>query len=132
MKHVPLVKDFKPLGPYSHAVVAGGFVFISAETPLKPGGQPGEFVGTAVGEQTRQALRNIESILKDLGLTLADVVKTTVYLANPADYKGMNEAYRESFPEEPPARSIARFGAEVPGLLVAIDAVAVYSPHGER
>ncbi len=132
MKHVPVVKDLKPLGPYSHAVVAGGFVFISAETPLKPGGQPGEFVGTTIGDQTRQALRNVESILKDLGLTLADVVKATVYLTNPTDYKGMNEAYKEVFPEEPPARSIARFGAKVPKLLVAIDAIAVYSPHAEE
>jgi 2-iminobutanoate/2-iminopropanoate deaminase len=128
MKHGPDVKDFKALGPYSHAVVANGFVFISAETPLKPGGPPGEFVGTTVGDQTRQALRNIETILKDLGLSLRDVVKTTVYLVNPADSKAMNEAYRESFPEEPPARSIARFGADVAGLLVAIDAVALYSP----
>lgn len=132
MKHVPAIKEFKALGPYSHAVVANGFVFISAETPLKPGGQPGEFVGTTVGDQTRQALRNIGTILASVGLSLSDVVKTTVYLVNPADYKAMNEAYKESFPEEPPARSVARFGAEVPGLLVAIDAVALYSPHAEK
>ncbi len=133
MKHVPTLKDFvKPLGPYSHAIVANGFVFISAQAPLKPGGQPGEFVGTAVGDQTRQAVRNLETILKDLGLTLGDVVRTTVYLANPADYRGMNEAYREFFPDEPPARSIARLGAEIPGLLIAIDAIAVYAPHAEE
>ncbi len=131
MKHVPAIKEFKALGPYSHAVVANGLVFISAETPLKPGGTPGEFVGKDVGEQTRQVVRNIETILASLGLSLPDVVKTTVYLADPADYKAMNEAYRESFPEDPPARSVARFGAEVPGLLVAIDAIALYSPHGE-
>jgi len=132
MKHVPVIKDFvKPLGPYSHAVVANGFVFISGQTPLKPGGSPGEFAGPAIGDQVRQTVKNIETILNDLGGALEDVVKVTVYLANPADYKAMNEAYRELFPSEPPARSIARLGAEVPGLLVSLDAIAVYSPHPE-
>lgn len=133
MKHVPAIKDcVKPLGPYSHAVVANGFVFVSGQTGLKPGGAPGEYAGPTVQDQTRQALRNIETILKDLGLMLADVVRTTVYLANPADFKSMNDAYREFFPEEPPARSVARLGAEVPGLLVTIDAIAVYAPHAEE
>ncbi|HLE45405.1 MAG TPA: RidA family protein [Thermoplasmata archaeon] len=133
MKHVPAIKDYvKPLGPYSHAVVANGFVFVSGQTGLKPGGAPGEYAGPTVQDQTRQALRNIETILKDLGLMLADVVRATVYLANPADFKSMNDAYREFFPEEPPARSVARLGAEVPGLLVTIDAIAVYAPHAEE
>ena len=132
MKHVPAIKDYvKPLGPYSHAVVANGFVFVSGQTGLKPGRAPGEYAGPTVQDQTRQALRNIETILKDLGLALADVVRATVYLANPADFKAMNEAYKEFFPEEPPARSVARLGAEVPGLLVTIDAIAVYAPHAE-
>ena len=130
MKHVPAIKDFvKPLGPYSHAVVANGFVFISGQTPLKPGGGPGEYAGPAIGDQVRQTVRNIETIVKDLGGTLEDIVKVTVFLANPADYKAMNEAYRESFPTDPPARSIARLGVEVPGLLISIDAIAVYAPH---
>ncbi len=131
MKHVPVVKGLTALGPYSHAVVANGFVFISGQSGLKPGGAPGEYAGPTVQDQTRQSLRNIETILKDLGLSLVDVVKTTVFLANPADFKAMNEAYKESFPEEPPARSVARLGAEVPGLMVSIDAIAVYSPHPE-
>ncbi len=130
MKHVPAIKDFvKPLGPYSHAVVANGFVFVSGQTPLKPGGTTGEYAGATIGDQVRQTVSNIETILRDLGATLEDIVKVTVYLANPADYKAMNEAYRDLFPSEPPARSIARLGAEVPGLLVSIDAIAVYSPH---
>ena len=133
MKHVPAIKDYvKPLGPYSHAVVANGFVFVSGQTGLKPGGAPGEYAGPTAQDQTRQALRNIETILKDLGLMLADVVRATVYLANPADFKSMNDAYREFFPEEPPARSVARLGAEIPGLLVTIDAIAVYAPHAEE
>src|SRR3972149_4906973 len=133
MKHVPAIKDYvKPLGPYAPAVVANGFVFVSGQTGLKPGGAPGEYAGPTVQDQTRQALRNIETILKDLGLTPADVVRTTVYLANPADFKSMNAAYRDSFPEAPPALSVARLGAEVPGLLVTIDAIAVYAPHANE
>ena len=129
MKHVPALKDFvKPLGPYSHAVVANGFVFISAQTGLVPRTQPPAFAGPKVEDQTRQALRNVDAILKDLGASLADVVKATVYLANPGDFSAMNDAYKEFFPSEPPSRSVARLGAEVPGLLVSIDAVAVYSP----
>jgi 2-iminobutanoate/2-iminopropanoate deaminase len=133
MKHIPVLKDYlKPLGPYSHAVVANGFVFISGQTGLKPGGHPSDFSGPKVQDQTRQALRNVETILKDLGGTLQDVVKVTVYLADPSDYRPMNEAYAEFFPSEPPARSVARLGTDVTGLLVTIDAVAVYSPHPEE
>ena len=133
MKHVPPMKGHvKPLGPYSHAVVANGFIFISGQAPLKPGGAAGEFVGTTIQDQTRQVLQNIEAILKELGGSLEDVVKTTVYLVNPSDFKGMNDAYREFFPSDPPARSTARLGAEVPGLLLSIEAIAIYSPRTEE
>ncbi len=129
MQHVVHIPGFvKPLGPYSHAVAANGFVFVSAQTPLKPGGRPGEFAGPTVEEQTRQVLRNLETILKEVGGSLADVVRTTVYLANPADFAKMNDAYAAFFPEDPPARSPARLGTETPGLLVAIDAIAVLNP----
>ena len=132
MKHVPSMKGHvKPLGPYSHAVVANGFIFISGQAPLKPGGAPGEFVGTTIQEQTRQVLRNIEAILKELGSSLDNIVKTTVYLVNPSDFKGMNDAYREFFASDPPARSTARLGAELPGLLLSIEAIAIYSPKTE-
>ncbi|HTD81774.1 MAG TPA: RidA family protein [Thermoplasmata archaeon] len=133
MKHVPTLKGYvTPLGPYSHVVVANGFIFISAQTGLKPGGHPSDFGGGKVQDQARQALRNIETILKDLGGTLEDVVKVTVFLANPSDFRPMNEAYAEFFPMEPPARSIARLGTDIPGLLVSIDAIAVYSPHPKK
>ncbi len=133
MKSVPELRNHpKPLGPYSACVVAGDLVFISAQTPLKPGAKAGEWAGTDVGAQTRQCLANIRSILEDLGLTMAAVVKTTVFLADPNDFKAMNEAYAESFSEEPPARSPARLGVEMPGLKVAIEAVAVYEPLQEE
>lgn len=129
MKSVPdLPHHPKPLGPYSHCVVAGNLVFISAQAPLKPGGKSGEWAATDAAGQTRQCLANIRSILEELGLTLDAVVKTTVFLADPGDFGAMNEAYKDSFPSEPPARSPAKLGIESPGLKVAIEAVAVYEP----
>ncbi len=133
MKSVPELRNHpKPLGPYSACVVAGDLVFISAQTPLKPGGQAGEWAAPDVGGQTRQCLANIRSILEELGLTLAAVVKTTVFLADPNDFKAMNDAYKDAFPEDPPARSPARLGIESPGLRVAIEAIAAYEPHEEE
>lgn len=85
----------------------------------------GEWAGLTITEQTRQCISNIETILKGVGRTLADVVKTTVYLVNPDDYKAMNDVYREFFPVDPPARSVARLGAEPPGMLISVDAIAV-------
>ncbi len=133
MKSVPdLPNHPKPLGPYSHCVVANGFVFVSGQAPLAPGAKPGQWAASDAGGQTRQCLRNVESILKELGLSLSTVVKTTVFLADPSDFKGMNEAYAEFFPEEPPARSTARLGVDLPGMRVSIEAIAVYEPHAEE
>lgn len=133
MRSVPTLRNHpKPLGPYSACVVANDLVFISAQTPLKPGAAPGEWAAADVGGQTRQCLANIRSILEELGLTLEAVVKTTVFLADPKDFAAMNEAYKESFPQEPPARSPAKLGIESPGLKVAIEAIAVYEPHEEE
>ncbi len=133
MRSVPTLRGHpKPLGPYSPCVVANDLVFISAQTPLKPGGAPGEWASAEVAGQTRQCLANIRSILEELGLTMDSVVKTTVFLADPKDFAAMNEAYKESFPQDPPARSPAKLGIESPGLKVAIEAIAVYEPHEEE
>ncbi|HKW43471.1 MAG TPA: RidA family protein [Thermoplasmata archaeon] len=133
MRAVPgLPNHPKPLGPYSHCVVANGFVFISAQTPLVPGGKAGEWASSDVGGQTKQCLMNIGSILAELGLRMDSIVKTTVFLADPADFKAMNEAYKEFFPEEPPARSPAKLGTDLPGLRVGIEAIAVYEPRREE
>jgi len=132
MKAIPdLPGHAKAVGPYSHCVVANGLVFISAQTPLPPGAEAGQWAAGDIGGQTRQCLSNIESILKELGLDFGTIVKTTVFLKEPADFKGMNEAYQEFFPHAPPARSTAGLGANPPGLLVTIDAVAVYDPRRE-
>jgi 2-iminobutanoate/2-iminopropanoate deaminase len=127
-----LPKHPKPLGPYSHCVVANGFVFISAQAPIVAGAKAGEWAAPDIGGQTRQSLKNIASILDELGLSMSSVVKTTVFLVDPADFPGMNEAYKESFPDEPPARSTAKLGIASPGLKVAIEAIAVYEPKQEE
>jgi 2-iminobutanoate/2-iminopropanoate deaminase len=92
----------------------------------------GDWTAPDVSAQTRQCLANIRTILEELGLTMASIVKTTVFLAEPNDFKAMNEAYKEFFPEDPPARSPAKLGIESPGLKVAIEAIAVYEPREEE
>src|SRR5438128_7390698 len=114
-----------PHSPYSHAVVANGFVFVSGQIPVRPGGGPTDVVGETMQEQTRQALRNVQAILEAVGSALDRVVKVTVLLARPELYREMNEAYGEFFPGPRPARSMARFGADIPDVMVAIDAIAI-------
>jgi 2-iminobutanoate/2-iminopropanoate deaminase len=111
--------------PYSHAVIANGFVFVSAQIPVRPGGAPTEVAGDTMQEQTRQALRNVETILKAAGSSLDRVVKVTVLLARTDLYQEMNEAYAEFFPGAKPARAMVRFGADIPGVLVAVEAIAL-------
>jgi 2-iminobutanoate/2-iminopropanoate deaminase len=111
--------------PYSHAVVANGFVFVSGQIAIRPGGGPMDVVGTTMQEQTRQAMRNVETVLKAAGSGLDKVVKVTILLAKPDQMKEMNEAYAEFFPVNKPARAIARLGPEIPGILVSIEAMAV-------
>ena len=107
------------------AVVANGFDFVSGQIPVRPGGGPTDVVGDTMQEQTRQALRNVQTILKAAGSSLDRVVKITVLLARPDLFQEMNEAYEEFFTDAKPARSMVRFGAEIPGVLVAIDAIAL-------
>jgi 2-iminobutanoate/2-iminopropanoate deaminase len=113
-----------PHSPYSHAVVANGFVFVSGQIPVRPGG-PTEIVGSTMQEQTRQCLRNVKAILEAAGTSLDRVVKVTVLLARPDLYKDMNEAYAEFFTGTKPARAMVRFGAEIPGVMVAIEVIAL-------
>ena len=111
--------------PYSHAVIANGFVFVSGQIPVKPGGAPTEIVGVSMQDQTRQALRNVQMILEAAGSSLDRAVKVTVLLARPDLWREMNEAYAEFFPNAKPARAMVRFGAEIPGVLVAVEAIAL-------
>jgi 2-iminobutanoate/2-iminopropanoate deaminase len=125
-KHVTDIPGYPAAhSPYSHAVIANGFVFVSGQIAVRPGGDgPLDLVGTTMREQTRQALLNLQAILASVGSSLANAVKITVLLARPDEYKEMNEVYAGFFPSNKPARSIALLGANVPGVLISIDAIA--------
>src|SRR5262245_46127078 len=116
--------------PYSHAVVANGFVFVSGQIAVRPGGTATEVAGTTMQEQTRQAMRNVKTVLEAAGSSLDRVVKVTVLLARPDLAKEMNEAYAEFFPGAKPARAIARLGVEIPGVLISIEAIATVEGAG--
>ena len=111
--------------PYSHAVVANGFVFVSGQIAVRPGGGALEMAGDTIEEQTRQALLNIETILKAAGSAFDKIVKVTVLLTRPQDFAGMNKAYAEFFTTNKPARAVAKLGVEIPGVLVSIEATAL-------
>jgi len=113
----------KAVGPYSQAVRAGNMLFISGQLPLDP--QTMEFVAGGVTEQTRRILANIAAILEAAGSSLAHVIKTTVMLKDMADFKAMNQAFAESFPTDPPARSTFQVGRLPLDAMVEIETVAV-------
>ncbi|TMK79206.1 MAG: RidA family protein [Actinobacteria bacterium] len=108
--------------PYSQAIKAGGFVFVSGQLGLAPGAS--EMVGSSIGEQTEQVFDNLAAILEEAGSGLDRIVKTTVFLANLDDFQGMNEVYAQRVGEPPPARSTIEVGALPSGALVEIDAIA--------
>ena len=91
------------IGPYSHAVVAEPFVYLSGQTPVNPA--TGELVDGPVEEQTRQCFANLGSVLKDAGLDFSDVVKCNVYLRTMDDFPAMNQAYAQQFEQPYPART---------------------------
>lgn len=111
----------KPAGPYSPAVIAGDFVYVSGQGPTDPA--TGKMVLDSVQAETRQVLRNIQAILEAAGTSLANVVKCNVYLADRADFAAMNEVYREFFPTDPPARTTVQAHPPVE-IRVEIDCVA--------
>jgi 2-iminobutanoate/2-iminopropanoate deaminase len=112
-----------PKGPYSPAVRAGGFVFVSGQGPIVPA--TGEVFRGSIGEQTELVLDNIKAILAAAGLSMEAVVKTTVYLADIQDFAAMNQVYATFFPTDPPARTTIQ-AANLPlGIGVEIEAVAV-------
>jgi 2-iminobutanoate/2-iminopropanoate deaminase len=115
-----------PVGPYSQGVVASGpFLFTAGQLGLDP--KTGRLVGEDVASQTRQALLNLKAVLEAGGTCLANVVKTTVFLADMKDFAAMNEVYREFFATEPaPARSCIQVACLPLNALVEIEAVACY------
>ena len=110
-------------GPYSLWVKTGGLIFVSGQGPIDP--ESGEVYLGDIAEQTRMTLANVEAILNDAGVTLSEVVKTTVFLTDIGDFSRMNEVYAEAFGEVRPARSTVQAAALPLGISVEIEAVAV-------
>lgn len=120
----PIVTSAAPaaIGPYSQAIEVNGFVYASGQLPIDPA--TGAFPEGGVQEQTRQSLLNVKAILEEAGLTLANVVKTTVYLADMGDFAAMNEIYSQFFSQPFPARSAVAVKALPKGALVEIEVIA--------
>lgn len=121
IKYVHSDKAPAAVGPYSQAVELNGTVYVSGQLPINPA------TGTmpdSVDAQTRQAIENISSILAAAGLSLADVVKTTVILADMADFAAMNAAYADYFKDSKPARVCFQAAALPKNAKVEIDAIA--------
>jgi 2-iminobutanoate/2-iminopropanoate deaminase len=110
------------IGPYSQGIRSGGFLFCSGQIPLDPA--TGKIVEGGIQAQTERVLRNLEAVLASGGASLRSVVKTTVYLADLADFPAMNGVYGTFFPENPPARATVQVAKLPAGALVEIDAVA--------
>ena len=110
------------IGPYSQAIRADKFVFVSGQSPIDPA--TGEFAGDDIAAQTRQSLTNIQNILASEGLTMANVVKTTVLLKNISDFGAMNEVYASFFESDCPARAAFEVAALPKAALVEIEAIA--------
>ncbi len=119
----------KPRGPYSHAVSAGGLLATAGASGIRPG-QEWNPVSDDVAEQARQALSNLAVILEDAGASFHDVIRTGIYLTDPAHYGPVNEVYREMLPEPFPARTTVYVGLP-PGILVEIDMLAVVPADGQ-
>ena len=111
------------IGPYSQAIKAGNTIYVSGQIPIDPA--KGEFAGDDIAAQTRQSLTNINNILAAAGTDMSHVVKTTVLLADIADFTAMNDVYAEFFTEPYPARAAFQAAAIPKGALVEIEAVAV-------
>jgi len=109
------------VGPYSHAVRAGGLLFCSGQIPLHP--ETGELTGVSAAEQARQCLENLTAVCAAAGTTLGDAVRVTVYLTEIADFAEVNDAYAEYFTGDPPARVAIGVAALPKGARVEIDAI---------
>lgn len=123
MKAIHTDQAPKALGPYSQAIEAGGMVFASGQVPIDPATD--QFVSGGIKEQTRQSLTNARSILQQAGTDLSHVVKTTVFLADMADFVAMNEVYAEFFSQPYPARSAVAVKQLPKGALVEVECIAV-------
>jgi len=124
MKHIINTEHApEPIGPYNQAVKSGHLIYTSGQIPIDP--ITGEMVSGGIREQTIQVLENLKNILEEVDSTLDDVIKTTVFLADMADFPKLNTIYAEYFGEDnAPARSTVQVAALPKGALVEIEAIA--------
>ena len=123
MKVIIATKAPAAIGPYSQAIQVGNLVFTSGQIPIDP--TTGTFVEGGIKEQTRQSLTNVKAILEETGVSMSNVVKTTVFLADMNDFADMNAVYAEFFTEPYPARSAVAVKTLPKGALVEIEVLAV-------
>ena len=110
------------IGPYSQAIRVGNLIYTSGQIPIDPA--TGAFVEGGIKEQTRQSLTNVKAILEEAGTSMANVIKTTVFMADMADFADMNSVYAEFFSEPFPARSAVAVKTLPKGALVEIEVIA--------
>jgi 2-iminobutanoate/2-iminopropanoate deaminase len=122
MKVISTKKAPAAIGPYSQAIQVGNLVYTSGQIPIDPA--TGTFIEGGIKEQTRQSLSNVRAILEETGLSMANVIKTTVFLADMADFADMNAVYADFFAEPYPARSAVAAKSLPKGALVEIEVVA--------
>jgi 2-iminobutanoate/2-iminopropanoate deaminase len=111
------------IGPYSQAIKAGGFVFVSGQIPIDPA--TGNIITGDVSAQTERVMKNLDAILRAAGSSLAQVVKSTVYLKNMSEFAAMNEVYGRFFKTAPPARATVEVSRLPKDVLVEIDVIAL-------
>ena len=121
-KIISTIKAPSAIGPYSQAIQVGNLIYTSGQIPINPA--TGSFVEGGIKEQTRQSLLNVKAILEEVGLTMGNVVKTTVFMADMNDFADMNAVYAEFFTEPYPARSAVAVKTLPKGALVEIEVVA--------
>ncbi|VAV84750.1 RidA/YER057c/UK114 superfamily protein [hydrothermal vent metagenome] len=123
IKEVKTVKAPGAIGPYSQAIIAGGFLFASGQIPIIP--ETGELAVGSSAEQARQVLKNLKGAVEAGGASMSDVVKTTVYLTDLSEFATVNEVYGEFFSEPYPARATVEVSSLPKGVDVEIDCVAL-------
>lgn len=121
MKVIKTLEAPAAIGPYSQAIKANGFLFVSGQIPLTPNG---ELAGDDIKTQTKQVLKNLKSILKEADLSLKDAVKTTIFLKNMDDFSVVNEIYAQAFKEHKPARSTVEISKLPKDVLIEIELIA--------
>ncbi len=125
MKNIQTDAAPRAIGPYSQAVYANGFLFVSGQIALHP--DNGELVGTDIESQSRRALANLQAIVESSGGKLSDVVRTTVFLTDLSDFSAFNTVYQTFFGNHRPARSTVQVASLPKGSRVEIDAIAALS-----